>query len=112
MPGYCILSIQTWIFGMKYIKSAIYSAPSNFCCSIKRVATVEWIFITLYIALVIWLSINLEILFDYHEYYFLYFTWISWIDISTLVTFYGIWKLTKVIKELKLKNPLLKFNNY
>ena len=112
MPWYCILSIQTWIFGLKYVKSVIHSAPSNLCCSIKCVIFIEWIFISVYFAIVIWFGYNLELDLSVPHYKTLYKTWIAWIVFSTLVTFYGIFKLIKAVKELKSKNPFLKFNSY
>ena len=112
MPEYCILSIQTWLFGMKYIKSVINSSQSTFCCSIKCANTIEWSFIAVYIVLVICFSVYLEMTIAYGYYTLLSNIWLGWIVISTIVTFYGIWMLIKVVNELKSKNALLKFNNW
>ena len=97
---------------MKYVKSVINSAPSTICCSIKCVTIVEWIFIILYIAIIIWISKSLEINLNFNNFDIINMIWIGWIAISTFLTFYGILSLIKVIKELKTKNPLLKFNTY
>jgi hypothetical protein len=110
MPSYCLLSIQTWIFSMSYLKSLINLSSSALCCSIKFVTTTELAFISIYCAFVIWYSVPLEQNLFFYFYEVLCYTRLVQVVLSTIVSLYGLFKLVKVVKIFKVKNPLLKFN--
>lgn len=118
MPSYCTLSIQTWIFGMKYIKSVINFQQSTRYYSTRCVTIIEYTFILIFIAIFIWFSIFMKrktslngYQFDSQFYYHIYYTWIVWVGLSTIVTLCGMCMLIKVVNDLKAKNKNLKFNS-
>ena len=89
------------------------------CYTIKCVTITQWIFIVLYIATIIilftirFISLNkyYSNIFSLEEAsYAISVPWLILVYLSTLVTCYGIFKLVKIVKELKENNHNLKFN--
>ncbi len=104
--SFYLTSLQSWIFSMRYLKSATNSCLTSTCFTEQLIKIITWIGVTLYTVLILGMWVLYMMLYAYKKSDFaqssvLIATRVVWAIMAGLSTFFSVFSIRQIFKTIR-----------